>query len=426
MRWVGVDLHRRRWIAIIDEHGDLRSPGGSCRRPRHVPGAARRSQRDARGDWRRPTAGSGSPSCSGGRLRRAPRALPLRTRAIAAARVKTPTRSTPKRSRTCCAPGFCPRRTSPRRRLRDLRELLRHRARADPDRTAVRTACTRCSPARGILPEHYLFGKSGRGVPRGPGAAGRLAGVGQPDGADRGDFDREITATTREIDARAKADERVKVLCQIRGVGRLGDAPGIAEVGDVSRFPTARHLCAWRARAERAQLRRQSAPRSHLPPGLPGAAVGAHRGWRRRSPPAAGRWRAMFQRIASAAGATSPRSPWPASPSSSATTARGTARSAPHSTNPPTTTRNWPRPHDPRQPTPHSRSRPGRRGACSGELAPMSGLFTRDEQGRPRTRIEPPTPARHPGPPARPDGCLELLQAPATPKAKRRPTPRAP
>ena len=35
-----------------------------------------------------------------------------------------------------------------------------------------------------------------------------------------GDFDREITATTREIDARAKTDERVKVLCQIRGIGR--------------------------------------------------------------------------------------------------------------------------------------------------------------------------------------------------------------
>jgi transposase len=51
------------------------------------------------------------------------------------------------------------------------------------------------------------------------------------------DCDREITATTREIDARAKADERVKVLCQIRGVGRYTAMLVIAEVGEVSRFP---------------------------------------------------------------------------------------------------------------------------------------------------------------------------------------------
>ena len=52
-----------------------------------------------------------------------------------------------------------------------------------------------------------------------------------------GDFDREITATTREIDARAKTDERVTVLCQLPGVGRYTAMLIIAEVGDVSRFP---------------------------------------------------------------------------------------------------------------------------------------------------------------------------------------------
>jgi hypothetical protein len=34
-----------------------------------------------------------------------------------------------------------------------------------------------------------------------------------------GDADREITVTTREIDARAKTDERVRVLRQIRSMG---------------------------------------------------------------------------------------------------------------------------------------------------------------------------------------------------------------
>ena len=63
-----------------------------------------------------------------------------------------------------------------------------------------------------------MFGKAGRGF---------LAGLELPGGSRRrldsmlsliGDFDREITATTREIDTRAKTDERVPLLCQIRGV----------------------------------------------------------------------------------------------------------------------------------------------------------------------------------------------------------------
>jgi transposase len=57
------------------------------------------------------------------------------------------------------------------------------------------------------------------------------------------DFTREIKATTREIDARAKQDPHVEVLCQIRGIGRYIAMLVIAEVGDVRRFPTARQLC---------------------------------------------------------------------------------------------------------------------------------------------------------------------------------------
>jgi NAD(P)-dependent dehydrogenase (short-subunit alcohol dehydrogenase family) len=37
----------------------------------------------------------------------------------------------------------------------------------------------------------------------------------------------------------------VRVLCQIRGVGRYTAMLVIAEVGEATRFPTARHLCAW-------------------------------------------------------------------------------------------------------------------------------------------------------------------------------------
>src|SRR5215217_5787819 len=59
------------------------------------------------------------------------------------------------------------------------------------------------------------------------------------------DFTREIDLTTREIEARAKDDAYVDVLCQIRGVGRYIAMLVIAEVGDVTRFRTARQLCSW-------------------------------------------------------------------------------------------------------------------------------------------------------------------------------------
>lgn len=59
------------------------------------------------------------------------------------------------------------------------------------------------------------------------------------------DFDREITDTTREIEQRAREDDRVDVLTQIRGVGRYTALLIIAEIGDIERFPTARHLSSW-------------------------------------------------------------------------------------------------------------------------------------------------------------------------------------
>jgi transposase len=59
------------------------------------------------------------------------------------------------------------------------------------------------------------------------------------------DFDREIDALAAAIDQLARDDERVAVLCQIRGIGRYLGLMIIAEIGDIERFPSARHLCAW-------------------------------------------------------------------------------------------------------------------------------------------------------------------------------------
>jgi len=244
-RWVGVDLHRRRsQIAIIDEQGELTLQ-------RRVP-TGRETILELLGD---PDGTHVALEATYGwewlaeLLEEAGfdvhLAHPLRTRAIAAARVKTDAvdaRTLAHLLRT----GLLPEAYIAPPELRDLRDLLRHRATLVHLRTSIKNRVHALLARQGILPEHAdLFGKTGREF---------LASVQLPDGPRRRldsllglicDFDREITDTTSEIDARARTDARVKLLCQIRGIGRYTAMLIIAEIGEVKRFPTAKHLCQW-------------------------------------------------------------------------------------------------------------------------------------------------------------------------------------
>ena len=244
-RWVGVDLHRRRsQIAIIDEHGELTL----SRRIVNDPGTFKELLGDPDGTHVALEATYGwewladllEEAGYGVHL-----AHPLRTRAIAAARVKTDAVDAPTLAHLLRT-GLLPEAYIAPTELRDLRELLRHRVVLTKMRSAVKNRVHALLARQGIRPEHSdLFGKAGREF---------LGALELPEGSRRrldsllsliGDFDREITATTREIDQRAKADERVPVLCQLPGIGRYTAMLIIAEVGEVTRFPTPRHLCAW-------------------------------------------------------------------------------------------------------------------------------------------------------------------------------------
>jgi transposase len=244
-RWVGIDLHRRRsQIAIIDEHGEL------TLQKRIATG--RETITELLGD---PDGTHVALEATYGWEWLAELledagfdvhlAHPLRTRAIASARVKTDAidaRTLAHLLRT----GLLPEAYIAPPQLRDLRDLLRHRATLVHLRTSIKNRVHALLARQGILPEHTdLFGTAGREY---------LATLQLPDGPRRrldsllaliGDFDREITTTTSEIDQRAKADERVKLLCQIRGIGHYTALLIIAEVGEVKRFPTAKHLCQW-------------------------------------------------------------------------------------------------------------------------------------------------------------------------------------
>ena len=360
-RWVGIDLHRRRsQIAVFDEHGEL----SLSRRIVNDRDTFRELLGDPDGTHVALEATYGWEWLAD-LLEEAGYdvhlAHPLRTQAIAAARVKTDAVD-PKTLAHLLRTGLLPEAYIAPPELRDLRELLRHRAVLTWMRTAVKNRVHALLARQGIHQEHAdLFGKAGCEF---------LASLELPEGSRRrldnlmsliGDFDREITATTREIDARAKADKRVKTLCQIRGVGRYTAMLIIAEVGDVTRFPTARHLCAWAGLAPTVRSSDGKARLGHIShqgsPALRWALTEAAQ----KIPTGGGPLRAMFERVAKRRGAASPRSRSPARSSPSATTGSGTARSAASNTSlsPTTTTASWPRRHDQRQLTPDLRS-PGR------------------------------------------------------------------
>jgi transposase len=172
-------------------------------------------------------------------------AHPLRTKAIAAARVKTDAvdaRTLAHLLRTDLLPEAY---IAPPE-LRELRDLLRHRVALTRIRSALKQRVGAILAKHGIQrPYSNLFG---------PGGMRFLTELELREGPRQrldsllaliADFDREIDQTSAEIDQRAKADPYVEVLCQIRGIGRYIAMLVIAEVGDIDRFPSARHLCAW-------------------------------------------------------------------------------------------------------------------------------------------------------------------------------------
>jgi transposase len=253
-------------------------------------------------------------------------AHPMRTKAIASARVKTDAvdaRMLAHLLRTDLLPESY---IAPRE-LRDLRDLLRHRVALTRMRSSLKNRVSAILAKHGIQrPYSDLFGLAEmkfladielRESPR-QRLDSTLSLI--------ADFTREIDATSREIDARATENAYVPVLCQIRGVGRYIAMLIIAEVGDIDRFANARRLCSWAgltptvrssdgkpSATSQAKARARCAGRSSRPPSTPA--------------PAAVRCATATSALPSAAASRSPESRSPARSSRSATTACATERS---------------------------------------------------------------------------------------------------
>jgi len=129
--------------------------------------------------------------------------------------------------------------------VRDLRALLRHRAALVQLSTSLKNRVHAVLADRGIPEPSSLWTGPGRAwlaglelppIPRAiiNDCCGLLDALATP-----------ITRLEGEIAALAKPDPRVQALMALPGVGKLTAMTVVAEIGDISRFPSARKLCAW-------------------------------------------------------------------------------------------------------------------------------------------------------------------------------------
>jgi transposase len=129
--------------------------------------------------------------------------------------------------------------------VRDLRALLRHRASLVRMRTALRNRIHAQLADEGVKVDDTLWTLEGqrflaavalRTTHRAivDDCCALLDAVAIP-----------ISRLEAEIRAQAKDDPRIEALRGIYGVGLLTSMTLVAEIGDISRFPTARKLCAW-------------------------------------------------------------------------------------------------------------------------------------------------------------------------------------
>jgi transposase len=178
-------------------------------------------------------------------------AHPLRVRAIAAARVKTDAID----ARTLAhllRSDLIPEAYVPPRDIRDLRELLRYRQDLVKQRTALKNRVHALLAKDGYdSPFTDLFGTSGRRW---------LNGVALP-AQQRYQLEGYLTVLDCITDQIRQADTRVRERCTQNRIARLLDTiPGVgplsalvilAEIGDINRFPTPRHLCSFAGLAPR-------------------------------------------------------------------------------------------------------------------------------------------------------------------------------
>jgi transposase len=130
--------------------------------------------------------------------------------------------------------------------LRELRELVRYRAKLVQLRSGLKAQVHAVMAKEGVLPTVVdMFGPSGQAQLDAM-ALGRSYTIRVESLRDLIEiYDREVVMLERDIHRHLCHHRGYLAVQAINGVGRTIAAILVAEIGDVSRFPTSRHLCSW-------------------------------------------------------------------------------------------------------------------------------------------------------------------------------------
>jgi transposase len=130
--------------------------------------------------------------------------------------------------------------------IRELRELVRYRAKLVQLRSGLKAQVHAVMAKEGVLPAvRDMFGVSGNGqldaMELGDVYALRVASLRDLIAV----YDREVTMLERQIHQRLHDDRGYRAIQQINGIGPTMAAILVAEIGDVTRFRSAEALCSW-------------------------------------------------------------------------------------------------------------------------------------------------------------------------------------
>ena len=175
--------------------------------------------------------------------------------------------------------------------VRQLREIVRYRAKLGRLRSGLKQQVHQTLGKEGVIPEHDDIWRGG--------------GQRWLDELQLGDvyvdrieslrdlievYDREVHECDVRIHRRLKGHPGYEAVQALRGVGPVLAAVFVAEIGDVGRFDNPRRLCSWAGLTPRlARVRRSHPPWAHHQAGLATAALGGGRGRLRGGPRSADR-----------------------------------------------------------------------------------------------------------------------------------------
>lgn len=130
--------------------------------------------------------------------------------------------------------------------VRELRELVRYRAKLVALRSGIKAQVHAVLAKQGVIPKMAdIFGPRGR-VFLDEVQLDRAYTIRVESLRDLLEiYDREIAMVERELNAQLRDDVGYTAIQRIHGVGPRMAAIFVAEIGDVHRFPSPRHLCSW-------------------------------------------------------------------------------------------------------------------------------------------------------------------------------------